>query len=374
MSPSPNSPSSPTINSNLDFLRAFAVCLVLFGHLLYFHGLESLGPLHLNLMGALGVLLFFVHTCCVLTLSLERQAKTQKVKFFLAFMIRRTFRIYPLSMIVVLLVVICGLPLGTVSPGHFAGFRPDGGDLLANFFLVMNLSHRTPVLGPLWSLPYEMQMYLFLPWLFLVIRPTSGLWRVTGLWVVAVATSLGWVGISHSVSPNLTTYIPCFLPGIIAYQLQREIRPYFPAILWAPILVLLAISFLCGDTAENWPVRWSLCLAVGFAIPLFKHISNPWLVSSTHVISKYSYGIYLSHFFCIWFAFEYLHSLRTPEKWAVFVVLVAALPVFFYHLIEEPMIKLGKKIAEQYENASLETISKSGRDPLSVQVRQGMVD
>ena len=350
--------SSPGVDANLDLLRAFAVGLVFFGHLLYFHGSESLGPLHLNLMGALGVLLFFVHTCCVLMLSLERQTKQlHKLRFCLAFLIRRSFRIYPLSIVVVLLVAIFHLPLGTVSPGHFAGFKPDGGDLIANLFLVMNLSHRTPILGPMWSLPYEMQMYLFLPWLFLLIRPNRGLWRVAGIWVLAITAVLGWITLRHSSSPNLATYIPCFLPGIIAYQLQRKIQPCFSATLWAPVVVLLAGLFLCGTTEENWPIRWALCLAVGVAIPLFRRITSPWLVISTHLVSKYSYGIYLSQFFCIWFAFEYLRHWSLPEKWTVFLVLASGLPVFFYHLLEEPMIRLGKKIAIQYETSPSELYS-----------------
>ena len=340
-----------SLNPNLDFLRAFAVSLVFVGHLLYFHGQETLGPLHLNLLGALGVLLFFVHTCCVLMLSLERQEKQPgSVKFFLSFMIRRCFRIYPLSMVVVLLVAIFHLPMGTVAPGHFAGLKPDGGDLIANFFLVMDLSHRTPMLGPMWSLPYEMQMYLFLPWLYLLIRPNRALWRIAGVWAIAVAAPLGWIFLRHSSNPNLATYIPCFLPGIFAYQLQRKIRPRVPAYLWPPTVVLLAVLFLCGGLTENWPLRWALCLGIGLAIPSFTPISTRWLVAATHLIAKYSYGIYLSHFFCIWFAFDHLHDLPALGKWALFLLLAAGLPVLLYHLLEEPMIGLGKKIASQYES------------------------
>jgi len=35
-----------------------------------------------------------------------------------------------------------------------------------------------------------------------------------------------------------------------------------------------------------------------------------------------------------------------------FVVLAAMLPVLFYHLLEQPMISYGKRIAARYEMAS----------------------
>jgi peptidoglycan/LPS O-acetylase OafA/YrhL len=106
-------------NPNLDFLRSFAVLLVFFGHLSFFHQFLALGPLNLTLMGALGVMFFFVHTALVLMLSLERQQKEQgDNRLFISFMIRRCFRIYPLSITAVLLILAFHLPLTAVSSWH----------------------------------------------------------------------------------------------------------------------------------------------------------------------------------------------------------------------------------------------------------------
>jgi len=341
-------------NPNLDFLRAFAVLLVVFGHLTHFHGLLTLGPLNLLLMGTLGVMLFFVHTCLVLMLSLERQWKTffaaakkpGKKSFFVEFMIRRLFRIYPLSITVLAVIVLFHLPQAFIEPAHFHGFPPDGGDILANLFLVQNLSMRASLLGPTWSLPYELQMYLFLPWIFLFLRSSRSLWRAAGLWTLSIG--LGLVVMHYAPNPNLVLFVPCFLPGVIAYQLQRSVRARVPGFLWPPVLLTLAGLFLVGSNGEHWIKKWAICLVLGLALPLFVPISWRWGAAAAQAIAKYSYGIYLTHFFAIWFAFERLGNLREAEKAGIFLLLLVALPVFFYHAIEKPLIDVGKLVANRY--------------------------
>jgi peptidoglycan/LPS O-acetylase OafA/YrhL len=353
----PSRPAAPNReNPNLDFLRTFAVLLVLVGHLTCFAGRLTLGPLNLLLMGSLGVLFFFVHTCLVLMLSLERRwdgyfsdladkLRASKI-FFLDFMLRRCFRIYPLSITVVLLIVIFHLPQATVEPSHFYSVRPDFGDLIANLFLVQNLTMRMPLLGPMWSLAYELQMYLLLPWLFLLIRPLRTLGRVTAAWAVSVALAL--IVLHYRPNPSIFLFLPCFFPGIVAYQLQRTVRPRVPAFLWPLFIAALAAFFMVGPPGEHWLKKWATCLLLGLAIPIVSPIKAPWLVSASHVVAKYSYGIYLTHFFAIWFAFEFLGQHAAAQKTAVFVMLAAGLPILFYHAIEEPMIRVGKSIADRY--------------------------
>src|SRR5512147_3059239 len=88
-------------SSNLNLLRAVAVLAVFIAHSLT---LRIDSPRLWNL-GHLGVLLFFVHTSLVLMLSLQRQDRGGADRRGLRFMVRRAFRIYPLSMAAVLLYV-----------------------------------------------------------------------------------------------------------------------------------------------------------------------------------------------------------------------------------------------------------------------------
>src|SRR5438445_11507215 len=103
---------------NLDFLRATAVLIVSSTHLIA--GLNRFAWPIVEEIGYFGVLIFFVHTSLVLSMSLDRQNEHRPSSgLFLPFMLRRCFRIYPLSVFAVLAVFIFNLPLADMNAGGF---------------------------------------------------------------------------------------------------------------------------------------------------------------------------------------------------------------------------------------------------------------
>lgn len=331
--------------------------LVVVGHLCEFFGFYDYGPFHLGgYLGALGVLIFFVHTCYVLMLSLERQASFSTRRLYLAFLIRRTFRIYPLSTLAIGLVAFFHLPQATILGQRFRAWPFDGADVLSNLFLVESFSYRVPILGPTWSLGYEMQMYLFLPLIYFAVRGSAPLWRCLAIYVVAVISCI--VILRHSFTPNLALYFPCFFPGVIAYKLREFLKPgrrRIPAWLW-PVAILVGAA-VCVTLPTSRTRAWVSCLLLGCAIPLFAEISEKWTVLVSKCIAKYSYGIYLSHFFAIWFSFERLHAFPFWARVGVFLLLAAGIPVLAYHLLEDPLIRFGKRVSELYQMQARGTIS-----------------
>jgi peptidoglycan/LPS O-acetylase OafA/YrhL len=342
---------------NLDFLRSFAVLLVVGGHLSHFFGVDRLGPFDLIPLGTLGVLYFFVHTCLVLMLSLERQRASQgNNRLFAPFMIRRCFRLYPLSMATVLVIVAFGLPMAELHPGTFVQWRADLGDIFANLFLVQNLSYRVSILGPLWSLCYEMEMYLFLPLLFVWAGVKRIWWSIPAIWVAAVA--LNWFFTFST--PNLLIYVPCFLPGIMAFLFQKRVRPRIPAWCWPLFVTALSLAFCVSQ--PSFYRRYLTCLILGLAIPLFHPTERQWLRTPCNIIARYSYGIYLSHFACIWLAFQKLGSLPMLARVAIFVSTFTLIPVLLYRTIENPCVGLGKKVAAAF----LTELSRTRRSLIKV--------
>lgn len=169
--------AKPGHDSNLDILRSIAVLAVFLSHALqvmagcrlgesFAYGVDTFS------LGRIGVLLFFVHTSLVLMQSLERTATTL-AGWPLAryFYIRRAFRIYPLSVCLILLCIAFSVPAFALG----VPYRWDGWKwLVANLLLIQNIVRVDAVSSPLWSLPFEMQIYLILPLLFLLVRAPGG--------------------------------------------------------------------------------------------------------------------------------------------------------------------------------------------------------
>ena len=328
-------------SSNLDFLRTIAVLLVLGQHLTrrMFGDSTSLPT---GYLGLFGVLLFFVHTSLVLMSSMERsglQGRTLLKDFY----IRRFFRIYPLSILTV--AVALSLHLGSDInhvPGLSYGPLPSFSATLVQFLLLQNVARVKSIVNVLWSLPFEVQMYLFLPFLFAWVRRRSKtmLWSLFALWLLSLAGAWTQTHVRILDRAPLLLFVPCFLPGIIAYALPH--RPRFRSFLWPIFIVALVFAYTVqpGLALGRW-----LCLALGLAIPFFHEIQTPWLTLISHRIAKYSYGIYLSHQFCIWLALGVLAGYSLWLRTSMLIVSLLLVPVALYHGLEKPMIGLGVRIA-----------------------------
>ena len=110
-------------SANLDFLRAAAVLFVVTFHLMLFFQSDHVGRLNFPI-GHWGVLIFFVHTSLVLMYSLERQEGSERgAPIYWSFLLRRCFRIYPLSCFVVLLIYLLRLPVGHLQDGWFSAIH-----------------------------------------------------------------------------------------------------------------------------------------------------------------------------------------------------------------------------------------------------------
>ena len=329
---------------NLDVLRAVAVLCVLADHLLT--AWSRALPFVTNVeLGSIGVLLFFVHTALVLMGSLERQGERQD--WVRAFYIRRAFRIYPLAIATIL-----GVALFAVPPRSVTGFvsgppvDPTVPTLIANMALVQNIVGRQDILGVLWSLPIEVQMYLALPLAFVLAKR-----GVRAVVVGLVALGALGLAVQYLAVPGLwrlsvAKFGPCFLAGVLAYAiLRKRLRPIAPGWTWGLVLVA-CVPLLTGlgwspETPQGW---WLFCLAVACAIPAVRELGDSWITRAAHTVCTYSYGIYLLHFPVIWLSFTVLRNAPLVVEWVTFGVLIVALPTVGYHAIEKPGIRLGQRI------------------------------
>jgi peptidoglycan/LPS O-acetylase OafA/YrhL len=328
-------------SGNLDLLRSFAVLCVLVFHLLLFFG-HGRVPHGMGSLGHWGVLVFFVHTSIVLMASIERlQRRAGGRSVFAEFMIRRAFRLLPLAWLTIAVIVAFALPVGHLQAGHFVAVSSAPLDVAQNLLLVQNLGGAESLEAPLWSLPYEMQMYLLLPLLFWLLSRARTPLAMLALWIaVAVAAKLRL----HGSETDLLDYAPCFLAGVTGYAIARARRASWQLPFWLwPVAIAAATVFYV--TRPTLPHGWVSCLVVATAVVAIRELPDGRWRHTFQLIARYSYGIYLAHFILIWLAFEDLAWTSWSVQLAVFGATLVAVPVLAYHVVERPMIRVGERIA-----------------------------
>lgn len=324
---------------NLDVLRSIAVLLVVVSHVQAVWDYLEGHNYHVGSLGLLGVITFFVHTCLVLMMSLERQTRRLgPSRRATVFFIRRAFRIYPLSIVVVVITHWFASSFGHAEPTPRL--------TLSNLLLIQNLLNEGSIPDPLWSLPFEVQMYLVLPILYSLLEARhkrSTLWLLA-LWGAAVALIFGLALVGANY--HLIKYIPCFLPGVLAYA-QRGAKRWLPAWLLFAFLALLtvALPLVVARGARENIVAWPICLALGLLIPRCREIQSRALAAAGKLIAKYSYGIYLVHVPAIALASRHLSDANPVLRWGVCILGALATILVAYHGIEDPGIRVGNRIA-----------------------------
>jgi peptidoglycan/LPS O-acetylase OafA/YrhL len=334
-------------SANLDILRSFAVSVVLIDHLV--RTLVARESFHSTAIvtfsrqiGHVGVLAFFVHTSLVLMYSLERITHTGD-RVSLRFYLRRFFRIYPLSIFCVTSVLTFHVPICTWWSADMVTPRV----IVANYLLVQNLVTKVSVLSPLWSLPYEVQMYLVLPALYYLSLRKQSIIYLSGL--ILFFSGLGLLISWKTGHLNMAAYIPCFLCGVLCYALRNRIREVFPSVLW-PLFVFLLISSYClvnHDDAPNYWIGWIFCIVLGLAINLFGDSNNKYLNAVAEKVALYSYGMYLFHLPILYLVFVVLGIHHKLFGTFLFVVLTMAVSATTYHFIESPFIEIGRRLSSR---------------------------
>jgi peptidoglycan/LPS O-acetylase OafA/YrhL len=329
---------------NLDLLRTLAVLWVFICHISL---MFPLGPTTIRLgngLGRFGVILFFFHTSFVLMQSLDA-LEPYSVKWVLKFYVRRLFRIYPLAILLIGLAVVAGVPFApwdlTWSPARSFLTVP------ANLLLIQNLIGQPSVIAPLWSLPIEIQMYALLPLVYRVFDHEQ--WRLRlGLCLGAAgATAFVVFELTHHL--NTLAFVPCFFSGSLAHKLMQQRKPNWDASGW--FLTILAVTALGVLFSLKIPAEWLLCFILAVAFPRFLDMRPNWSSRMCQLIARYSYGIYLTHLFAIWIAFILMRNrLDSPTiRVLVTVVITGLASVAFFHVLENPLIRLGKRIAFQLD-------------------------
>jgi peptidoglycan/LPS O-acetylase OafA/YrhL len=332
---------------NLDFARSLAVTSVVVEHTLLSLGISKIGRFPIPYLGIMGVLVFFVLTTLVLMWSLERKPHT------LDFYIRRVFRIYPLAIVAIAVVVLFHAPVTGTAQEYFQYSHPQLRDILIQSTLVPNMFQNSiQVLGVLWSLAYEVEMYLLLPVVFFFLRKNFAVWPLLLMWAMAVLLARKGPSDTH----NFGVAIGYFLPGAMAYVGFKRWSPKLPAWLLPLFMGVVWIAFLLH---ASFHTGWIACLLLGLGLPMFRQMRAEWAIAPSRIVAKYSYGVYLTHPFAIVVGIYLLRGHSLGVRLLVEAVVLVTVSTAAYHLLEQPMIRLGARLAghaeKRYDQHELES-------------------
>ena len=349
-----------------DGLRLAAAISVLFSHaFLIAEGIEDSEPLRQllgpgNIIGLYGVFTFFVISGFLLTSSLANGAGVVQ------FSINRFLRIVPgflfciaaISLLIGALVTPLALPAYYTQPDTYAYVWSSLACLCdsweAPFLFVTHPILVSVKNGSLWSLSYEVLSYLFLLWLWILLRRPLLVAGVVGL--AALMTILS--PHASSMMPGIAYTLPYFSGGVVMYVVHQRFGT-------TPRLVWLSLGFICASALVGFQ---------HYAFAVFGSYILVFLAERPNIGSRFaqrwgdlSYGTYL-----FGWPIEQLvqHLIGLHNGWQLFALslpLVFACAAISWWVIERPCLQL-KKLRQRLPSPSA-LGSQLGR-PLALEGRE----
>ncbi|NMY42784.1 acyltransferase [Pseudomonas sp. WS 5013] len=362
----------------LESLRGWAILLVLAFH--YFgillsaenplkYALGPMAPIWLQVVAAgnTGVTLFFVLSGFLLSRPFLDALKTGRAVSIRRFYIARVFRILPLYYFFIL--------LAWWVTGNTAGALKAAGFFYVGFSLF-------PFSVPWWSLSTEVQFYLLLPWLMLLLHFRMGRWLVIVVVLSWLAVHFyyfhqrGWLGAlkTWSLQASLFGRGPAFLVGVICAWIymgrtyarfalrQGLVASLLVALLWALYELLSwyaqqgqlpakkAMPMYHNIEALLWGGILLCCVVLRSRVRVL--LINPLL----NHLGVLSYSFYLVHvpvqFYAInWFKAQGGAVFGVSGEAGVVLIIVLSfmatwlLSMATYHGLEKPCLKLKARLS-----------------------------
>lgn len=346
-----------TRSNNFNIIRFVAAFMVIYGHMSSIMGMPA-QTVFAQRVSTIGVKTIFVISGYLITKSFLSDSHYGR------FMVRRSFRIFPPLILLILLSTFVLGPIMTELPAKTYLLDGNTRNYLKNILLFpiyalpgvfTQCPYPNAVNGSLWTLPIEFALYLILPCLIFAFKKlgsmkigfgiTTGLLLILSLAQLAFfqdARAVFWGTNWYSAIPLLPYY---FIGGLFALPDMKKYLNIQVAIL------LVALAALCSTNSVTNE------LAVAVALPYF--VLSAGLIPNA-VFSKFfekadfSYGIYLYGFPVQ----QVLYQLLSPLGIGVLkmsalsfcVALCCAVASWF--VIEKHMQKVSKKVTQYWKTRS----------------------
>jgi peptidoglycan/LPS O-acetylase OafA/YrhL len=340
----------------LDGLRAYAILLVIFGHI---------HPRYV-LLAQFGVTLFFFVSGFLITKLLIAECQSTGSIGLKKFYIRRFLRLYPA--LTFMLIITC-----IVTSSY--GFKIVWQEILAGFFYYTNYyriyfpamlpAANYPSPGVLWSLAVEEHYYLIFPLLFLAFfsfKNKKFVYLLIGLLILFPALRVfAYITMANTALTERKLYMlthyraDSILYGCLsALLIYGTNNSFYLKLLRSGFCLVTGIVLLLGSFImrnaffRNILTFSSQGIALALIIPCFlffdKHSFKLRLLNNKTMvfIGKLSYSLYLFH----WVAratLDMYHPQKDLQWYCFFLSLTIALSLISFYCIEKPFLRLRKK-------------------------------
>ena len=341
--------------NNFNILRFVAAFFVIVGHMYYIMGSVPF-VVYGQAVSTIGVKILFLLSGYFITLSyLSDNGRHHIIKYA----IKRTFRIFPALIFVVIACMLAGALVSTLPLGEYFGSTQfwkylDNIRMYPRYALpgvFTDNPYPSAVNGSLWTMPVELFMYVCVPLFCLFHRclcriPGGGIGILFGL-ITLLSLVLPFMGIKRAVLYGTDwcaalAILPYYLAGC-AYAHFRRYRH-----LWNLQLAAF-LMFLLGCTSLGQPANEILFLLIfSYFIFSFGCSEKPFFASC---FKKYdlSYGMYL------WgFPVQQMlvHCFPGTMSYAGYLVLTVAIVMTMsfisFVFVEKPMISCAKRLTTKF--------------------------
>lgn len=329
-------------SANTDYLtsiRGFACFIVIAAHIL--SGVPMIGK-YVSGCGKIGVWLFFILSAFLLTRQWNKIDQFT-AKHVIQFYVKRCFRIFPCYIVTLIL---------AFAVGYFG----DIVTVVKHVFLIEGMGH-------FWTIPVEFKFYLWVPLIAFILHKIKGEKKqIVFLLILGIFCEIlfpYWNCPENSIM--LIWYVPVFMMGMITVFVYQKFESreknsvkYDVVIGIVMLLVLCATPYFRKIIFHIEPdsylqnkflyfgVAWSIViLAIQNSKYIVSYLNRSKLLLS---LGNISFPLYLVHYIV-------LNKLKIENiaMNALAVIFISIVLAYIIHkLIEQPMIRLCKKINDRF--------------------------
>ena len=330
-------------DNNFNLVRFLAASAVLFSHSFALAiGRSSAEPLHESLgvtLGQIAVDIFFLTSGFLVTGSLLARRDVAK------FAIARCLRIYPGLIVAILLTTtVVGWHFTSLSPTDFYSSKETWRYVLKNATMITGEMHTLPgafettpwrhlVNASLWTLPYELGMYLVLAVLWLALSALRAVahlrWVILGIAVTAMASQLA---LQTSVSSNALRLTALFFVGSGLYAFRHVIP------MSGPLFLGMSLAVLAAAVGQHF-FHTVYLLSVSYLVLFLAYVPGG-AVRRFNDFGDCSYGMYIYAWPVQQITAASVPNIGPLQMFAISFLVTLILAYASWRLVEKPALSL----------------------------------